>query len=105
VQSSRTTFRVWLRNHRAELPAAIWHGVPVVSERWYGTGCLEVDINGDGADLKQLLERRADVFSFEPLVDAFSLTAATEVVEVRFPLEMEEEATEAFDGREPILAS
>ena len=60
----RTKFRIRLRNSRAELPAAIWHGIPVFSERWRGTDSLEVEVVGDGSDLKALIDRRMDTFSF-----------------------------------------
>jgi hypothetical protein len=60
----RTTFRIRLRNSRAELPAAIWRGIPVFSERWRGADSLEVEVVGDGADLKALVDRRPDTFSF-----------------------------------------
>jgi len=55
-----------LQNQRPELPQSIWRGIPVVSERWHGADSIEVEVDGDGADLRALFDQRTDIFSVSP---------------------------------------
>ena len=56
-----TTFRVWLQDPR--IPP-VWTGVKLVDELQYvKASCVQVTVEGNGSDLRQLIAERQDIFA------------------------------------------
>jgi hypothetical protein len=56
-----TKFRVWLQDVR--IPP-VWTGVKAVDAPQYvNAGCIEVTVEGNGSDLRQLIAKRRDIFA------------------------------------------
>jgi len=56
-----TKFRVWLQD--PNIPP-VWTGVKLVDEPQYvKAGCIEVTVEGNGYDLRQLIAERQDIFA------------------------------------------
>jgi hypothetical protein len=56
-----TTFRVWLQD--PQIPP-LWTGVKLVARPQYiKAGCIEVTVEGNGSNLRQLIAKRRDIFA------------------------------------------
>ena len=56
-----TRFRVWLQHPRI---SPVWTGVKLVGlPEHVEAGCIEVTVEGDGHDLRQLIAKRRDIFA------------------------------------------
>ena len=56
-----TRFRVWLQDPNIPL---VWTGVKLVGRPQYvKEGCIEVTVEGNGHDLRQLIAKRRDIFA------------------------------------------
>ena len=56
-----TKFRVWLQD--PNIPP-VWTGVKIVGRpQDVKAGCIEVTVEGNGYDLRQLIAQRRDIFS------------------------------------------
>jgi hypothetical protein len=56
-----TKFRVWLQDPHTP---PVWTGVKLVGGPQYvKAGCIEVTVEGNGYDLRQLIAKRQDIFA------------------------------------------
>jgi hypothetical protein len=56
-----TRFRVWLQGPNIPL---VWTGVKLVDRPQYvKEACIEVTVEGNGHDLRQLIAKRRDIFA------------------------------------------
>ena len=56
-----TQFRVWLQD--PNIPPA-WTGVKLVDAPHYmNAGCIQVTVEDNGSDLRQLIAKRQDIFA------------------------------------------
>ena len=57
--ANTSEYRIWLSNSRT-MP--VWPGVKILQCSWIAADQLEVTVEGDGADLDQLVASRHDIF-------------------------------------------
>jgi len=55
-----TRFRIWLQY--AHIPP-VWTGVKLVDRQYVEADCIEVTVEGNGSDLRRLIEQRQDIFA------------------------------------------
>ena len=56
-----TKFRAWLQDPRNP---PVWTGVKLVGwPQYVKAGCIEVTVEGNGCDLRRLIEQRQDIFA------------------------------------------